>query len=225
MFYVLLYVLYVPSSFAIILMGKRELVALLSLSSSSCLVIVMWLSSWYHCFVCSLWVWYFLIMLTSLLSKVKDGSSLSLQSTPITTYFNSLGSAQSVWHMSQNQPSLFLLDQIPNHYFYDNYFCYFIWKEIFTQWRIHLASNEIKCKLPPKWVINSDNWWLLFLTLKNYWPVLISDWAWIALNNHHALILIRFLHPSVKHGWLVPMSQEGNLPVSSQMGGFFLGFF
>ena len=35
--------LYVPSSFAIILMGKRELVALLSLSSW-CLVIVVWLS-------------------------------------------------------------------------------------------------------------------------------------------------------------------------------------
>ena len=34
--------LYVPSSFAIILMGKRELVAMLSLSSW-CLVIVVWL--------------------------------------------------------------------------------------------------------------------------------------------------------------------------------------
>ena len=34
--------LYVPSSFAIILMGKRELVAMLSLSSW-CLVIVAWL--------------------------------------------------------------------------------------------------------------------------------------------------------------------------------------
>ena len=34
--------LYVPSSFAIILMGMRELVALLSLSSW-CLVIVVWL--------------------------------------------------------------------------------------------------------------------------------------------------------------------------------------
>ena len=34
--------LYVPCSFAIILMGKRELVALLSLSSW-CLVIVVWL--------------------------------------------------------------------------------------------------------------------------------------------------------------------------------------
>ena len=34
--------LYVPSSFAIILMGKRELIALLSLSSW-CLVIVVWL--------------------------------------------------------------------------------------------------------------------------------------------------------------------------------------
>ena len=44
MFYVLLYVtlLYVPSSFAIILMGKRELVALLGLSSC-CLVVVVWL--------------------------------------------------------------------------------------------------------------------------------------------------------------------------------------
>ena len=34
--------LYVPSSFAIILMGKREQVALLSLSSW-CLVVVVWL--------------------------------------------------------------------------------------------------------------------------------------------------------------------------------------
>ena len=34
--------IYAPSSFAIILMGKRELVALLSLSSW-CLVIVVWL--------------------------------------------------------------------------------------------------------------------------------------------------------------------------------------
>ena len=34
--------LYVPSSFAIVLIGKRELVALLSLSSW-CLVIVVWL--------------------------------------------------------------------------------------------------------------------------------------------------------------------------------------
>ena len=34
---------YVHSSFAIILMGKRGLVALLSLSSSLCLVIVVWL--------------------------------------------------------------------------------------------------------------------------------------------------------------------------------------
>ena len=34
--------LYVPSSFAIILMSKRELVALLTLSSL-CLVIVLWL--------------------------------------------------------------------------------------------------------------------------------------------------------------------------------------
>ena len=42
MFYVLLYVTYVHSSFATILMGKRELVAFLSLSSW-CLVMVVWL--------------------------------------------------------------------------------------------------------------------------------------------------------------------------------------
>ena len=42
MFYVLLCVALCPSSFAIILMGKRELVALLSLSFW-CLVIVVWL--------------------------------------------------------------------------------------------------------------------------------------------------------------------------------------
>ena len=42
MFYVLLYVTFVHSSIAIILMGKRELVALLNLSSW-CLVMVEWL--------------------------------------------------------------------------------------------------------------------------------------------------------------------------------------
>ena len=42
MFYVCFALLYVHSSFAIILMGKRELVALLSLSSC-CLMIVVWL--------------------------------------------------------------------------------------------------------------------------------------------------------------------------------------
>ena len=41
--------IYVPSSFAIILMGKRELVALLS-CSSGCLVIVMWLFLAVPCF-------------------------------------------------------------------------------------------------------------------------------------------------------------------------------
>ena len=41
--------LYVPSSFAIILVGKRELVALLGLSSW-CLVIVVWLFLAVPCF-------------------------------------------------------------------------------------------------------------------------------------------------------------------------------
>ena len=41
MFYILLYVTYFHSSFAIILMGKIELVALFSVSSL-CLVIVVW---------------------------------------------------------------------------------------------------------------------------------------------------------------------------------------
>ena len=41
MFYVLLYVTFVHSSFAIILMGKRELVSLLSLSSWCLVVIVL----------------------------------------------------------------------------------------------------------------------------------------------------------------------------------------
>ena len=61
----------VRSSLAIILMGKRELVALLSLSSW-CLVIVLWLlcgsSSWCHWFVCSLWLWYFPIILSYFLN-------------------------------------------------------------------------------------------------------------------------------------------------------------
>ena len=54
---------YVPSSFAITLMGKSKLVALLS-----CLPGVSWLlcgsSLRCHGLVCSLWLWYFLIILT-----------------------------------------------------------------------------------------------------------------------------------------------------------------
>ena len=46
----------VHSSFAIILMGKRELVTLLCLSPCGS-------SSRYQWFVCSLWLWYFLIIL------------------------------------------------------------------------------------------------------------------------------------------------------------------
>ena len=51
--------LYVHSSIAIILKGKRELIALLNLSSW-CLVMV----ERYHRVVCSLLLWYFLIILT-----------------------------------------------------------------------------------------------------------------------------------------------------------------
>ena len=54
--------LYVHSSIAIILMGKRELVALLNLSSW-CLVMVEWLFLGCHVVVCGLWLWYFLIIL------------------------------------------------------------------------------------------------------------------------------------------------------------------
>ena len=55
---------------------------------------------------------------------------------------------------------------------------------------------------------------------KHYWPILISDWAWIVLTTHHsdrawiilttnhALIRIRFIHPPVIHGRPVPISQE-----------------
>ena len=55
--------LYIHSSFAITLMGKRELVALLCLYACF-LVIVVWSSSRCHRFFCSLWLWYFLIILT-----------------------------------------------------------------------------------------------------------------------------------------------------------------
>ena len=51
------------SSFTNIFMSKRELVALLCLSSW-CLVILCGSSSRCHGFVCSLWLWYFLIILT-----------------------------------------------------------------------------------------------------------------------------------------------------------------
>ena len=62
LFYVLLYVTYVPSCFAIILMGKRELVTLLCLPGVSWLLCVS--SSQCHGFVCSLILWHFLIILT-----------------------------------------------------------------------------------------------------------------------------------------------------------------
>ena len=56
-------ILYVRSSIAIILMGKRELVALLNLSSW-CLVMVEWLFLVVPWVVCGLWLWYFLIIFT-----------------------------------------------------------------------------------------------------------------------------------------------------------------
>ena len=56
--------LYVHSSIAIILIGKRELVALLNLSSWF-LVVVEWLFlAQCHGVVYGLWLWYFLIILT-----------------------------------------------------------------------------------------------------------------------------------------------------------------
>ena len=61
--------LYVHSSIAIILMGKRELVALLNMSSW-CLVMVelchhgSWLFLAVPWVICCLWLWYFLIILT-----------------------------------------------------------------------------------------------------------------------------------------------------------------
>ena len=54
--------LYVRSRIEIILMWKRELIALLNLSSW-CLVVVNYSSSRCHGVVCSLWSWYFLIIL------------------------------------------------------------------------------------------------------------------------------------------------------------------
>ena len=56
--------LYVPSSFAIILMGKREswLLCLVCLPGASWLVCGS--SMWCHGFVCSLWLWYILNILT-----------------------------------------------------------------------------------------------------------------------------------------------------------------
>ena len=55
--------LYVHSSIAIILMGKRELVALLNLSSW-CLAMVERLFLAVPRVICGLWLWYFLIVLT-----------------------------------------------------------------------------------------------------------------------------------------------------------------
>ena len=89
--------LYVHSIFAIILMGKRELAALLNLSSW-CLI--GWLggsSSRCRGVVCSLWLWYFLIILTifatSEMSTFKlayvaeqAGLNLTLSETPKTGF-------------------------------------------------------------------------------------------------------------------------------------------
>ena len=72
--------LYVHSSFATIVMGKKKLVALLSLSSW-CLVIVVWLFlvvPWV--FFCSLRLWYFLIILTYYFCGYLLGKGLSLDS-------------------------------------------------------------------------------------------------------------------------------------------------
>ena len=61
--------LYVHSSIAIILIGKRELVTLLNLSSW-CLVMVYRLFLTVPRVICGLWLWYFLIILTYYLCAV-----------------------------------------------------------------------------------------------------------------------------------------------------------
>ena len=62
--------LYIHSSFAIILMGKRELVALLTLSLCGS-------SARRHGLVCSLLLWYFSVILTFYLCEVYDTDSLA----------------------------------------------------------------------------------------------------------------------------------------------------
>ena len=69
--------LYIHSSFAIILMGKRELVALLGLSSW-CLLIVVWLFLAVQWVCLQLWFWYFLIILTYYLCTDESLSLLYL---------------------------------------------------------------------------------------------------------------------------------------------------
>ena len=59
----------VHSRYAIILKGKRELVALLCVSSW-CLMNVVWLFLTVPQVVCSLWLWYFLIILTIFDAKI-----------------------------------------------------------------------------------------------------------------------------------------------------------
>ena len=77
----------VHSSFAIISMGKTELVALLCLSSG-----VSWLlcgsSSRCHGFNCSLWLWYFLIILTSYSSWCQNWRKWKLSHVQIRIFVN-----------------------------------------------------------------------------------------------------------------------------------------
>ena len=61
----------VHSSFAIISMGKRELMALLCLYSW-CLVIVVWLFLTIPLVCLQLWLWYFLILLTYCFGTVEN---------------------------------------------------------------------------------------------------------------------------------------------------------
>ena len=88
--------LYVHSSIAIILMGKRELVAFLNLSSL-CLVWLSGSSSRCHGVVCGLWLWYFLIILTIFIL----GNSKTAQLWGIISIANELSESETKYSSLQ----------------------------------------------------------------------------------------------------------------------------
>ena len=84
----------VHSSFAIILKRKRKLVALLVLSNR-CIVTIN--VPWCHGFVCSVWLWYFLIIFTYFLTKC-----LELNAN-IHMFVLTRGNVQNVKHVQKSK--------------------------------------------------------------------------------------------------------------------------
>ena len=126
-------------------MGKRELVALLNLSSW-CLWRLSGSSSWCHGVVCSLWLWYFLIILTYYFSIYVSWSTSELRVR------------LAPWNWFKPSSNIFLLT-VPRRYFFCGTFVFFC--ALCSSWFRVCSLLPCSHLLGKGWLLGSC-WWCLY---------------------------------------------------------------